>query len=49
MKTMQWWILQGLSLSLLVGGFVLIVLNGGWLVGLGVFLLLWANNLKEGR
>lgn len=32
-----------------LGGLALIIIHGGWLVGLGVFLMLWGNNIDHSR
>lgn len=38
-----------IGLSLMVGGLFLIVANSSWQVGLGVFMVLWANNLEPNK
>jgi hypothetical protein len=41
----QHWINCVLSLSLFVGGFWVVVNATSWQLALGIFLLIWANNL----
>lgn len=40
-----------ISFAIIVGGIGLIILvvNGDWLIGLSVFLMMWANNVGIGR